>query len=130
MTMTNYGETYALDATLNAANKWIALFTVMPDPETGLGGTEVAGGSYVRVAATWAAAVAGAPSTKNPNAPVTYPAATADWAAGATLIVGFGCYDNVVGGNCVWTGPLTISRNVVTGNTAAFAAAALTFMMD
>jgi len=131
MSLSNYGEAYALDATLNSTNKWIALFTVMP-AEDGTGGTEVStsGTGYDRVAATWAAAVQGAPSTKNPAAPVSYATALTDWAAGATKIVGFGVYDASSGGNLVWTGALNTPRNILTGDTPEFAAAALTFRMD
>lgn len=128
MSLTNFGEAAALDAILTTTNKWIALFTVTPG-ETG-GGTEVSGGSYARVAATWAAAVTGAPSTKNPSGAVTFATATADWAAGATLIVAFGVFDAATVGNLVWYGALTTSRNVLNGDTPSFAAAALTFTMD
>lgn len=128
MSLTNTGETQALDAILNTTNKWIALFTVSPG-ETG-GGTEVTGGSYGRAAATWAAAVAGAPSTKNPSGPVTFPAATADWAAGATQVVAFGVFDASTAGNLIWYGPLTTFRNILNGDTPSFAAAALTFTLD
>src|SRR5690348_16859734 len=128
MSLTNFGEAEALDAILTTTNKWIGLFTVSPG-ETG-GGTEVAGGSYARVAATWAAAVQGAPSTKNPSGAVTFPTATADWAAGATQIVAFGIFDASVAGNLVWYGSLTTPRNVLSGDTPSFAAASLTLTMD
>lgn len=129
MSLTNTGETQALDAVLNATNKWLGLLTVGAG-ETG-GGTEVAGGiGYARQAVTWAAAVAGAPSTKNPSAPVTFGPATADWAAGATQIVGFCIYDAAAAGNAIWYGTLTVPRNVLNGDSPTFAAAQLTFQMD
>jgi hypothetical protein len=128
MSLTNTGETLALDAILTTTNKWLALFTVAPG-ETG-GGTEVSGGSYARTAVTWASAVAGAPSTKNPSATVIFPTATADWAAGATLVVAFGIFDASTAGNLIWYGTLTVSRNILNGDTASFAASALTFTMD
>lgn len=128
MSLTNTGETQALDAVLTTTNKWIALFTAAPG-ETG-GGTEVTGGSYARTAATWAAAVAGAPSTKNPSGTVTFPTATADWAAGATTILAVGVFDASTAGNLIWYGTLTTARNVLNGDTFSFTAANLTFTMD
>ena len=128
MSLTNTGEAAALDLILNTTNKWLALFTVTPG-ETG-GGTEVSGGSYARTAVTWAAAVPGAPSTKNPSGPVTFPTATADWAAGATLIVAAAIFDAATVGNMIWYGSLNVNRNVLNGDTPVVAAANLTFQMD
>lgn len=129
MSLTNYGETLALDAILTNGNRWIGLFTVTAGE--GGGGTEVSGGGYARAnVAAWAAAVAGAPSTKQPNAAVTFPAATADWAAGATQVVAFGVFDAVSGGNMIWYGPLTTPRNVLNGDTPSFAPSSLTLTMD
>lgn len=128
VSLSNFGEAQALDAILTTTNKWIALFTVAPG-EAG-GGTEVSGGSYARVAATWAAAVQGAPSTKNPSGAVTFAAATADWAAGATQVVAVGVFDASSAGNLVWYGTLTTARNILNGDTPSFAAAALTFQLD
>lgn len=131
MSLTNFGEAQALDLlypTSSPVNKYIGLFTVTGG-EAG-GGTEVTGGSYARVAVAWAAAVQGAPTTKNPTATVTFPAATADWAAGATLVVGFGVFDALSGGNLVQYGTLTVSRNILNGDTPSFAASQLTLTMD
>lgn len=128
MSLTNFGEAAALDAILTTTNKWIGLFTAAPG-EAG-GGTEVTGGSYARTAATWAAAVQGAPSTKNPSGAVTFPAATADWAAGATQVTHFAVFDAATVGNMIWYGTLTVARNILNGDTPSFAASALTFQMD
>ena len=128
MSLTNHGEALALDAIYTTTNKWIGLFTVAPT-EAG-GGTEVSGGSYARKDATWAAAVQGAPSTKNPSGPVAFPTATADWAAGATQIVAFGVFDASSAGNLIGWGTLTTPRNVLNGDTPSFAAASLTMTMD
>jgi hypothetical protein len=124
MSLTNYGEAYALDATLNTTNKWLALFTAAPG-ETG-GGTEVSGGGYTRVAVTWAAAVQGAPSTKNPSGAVTFPQASADWG----IVTDFAIFDSASAGNMVWDGALTVTRDIKNGDTPSFAAAQLTFRMD
>lgn len=128
MSLTNFGETLALDAILTTTNKWIGLFTAAPG-EAG-GGTEVTGGSYVRKDATWAAAVSGAPSTKNPSSAVTFATATADWAAGATTVTHFAVFDASTAGNMIWYGALTVARNILNGDTPSFAAAQLTFQVD
>lgn len=129
MSLTNYGETLALDAILTNGNRWIGLFTTTAG-EAG-GGTEIVGGSYARAnVAAWAAAVAGAPSTKQPSAAVNFPAATADWAAGVTQVVAFGIFDAVSGGNMIWYGPLTTPRNILNGDTPSFAASAFVMTMD
>ncbi len=128
MSLTNTGETQALDFVLNTTNKWIGLFTAAPG-ETG-GGTEVSASGYARVAVTWDAAVAGAPSTKNPSADVPFGPATADWAAGATQVTHFGVFTAGSAGTLIWYGTLTTPRNILNGDTPTFAAASLTFKMD
>ena len=50
-TLSNYGESACVDFALGtspASNRWLAVYTVMPDLETGLGGVEATGGSYAR----------------------------------------------------------------------------------
>lgn len=131
MSLTNFGEAQALDLLYPVAaptNKWISLFTVAPGE--GTAGTEVAGGSYARVQVAWAAAVQGAPTTKNPTATVTFPQATADWAAGATQVVAFGVHDAVTGGNLIQSGALTTPRNILNLDIPNFAPANLTLTMD
>jgi hypothetical protein len=135
MSLTNFGEAQALDAILTVTNKWVALFTAAPG-EAG-GGTEVTGGSYARTAATWAAAAQGAPSTKANNGAITFPVATADWAAGATQITHWAIFDAASAGNMIWygtikdaTGTTDTPRNVLNGDTFSFASGALVCKMD
>src|SRR5688500_1616723 len=65
----------------------IALFSVMPNTETGVGGTELSGSAYARTNVTFTAAASGAVSN---TADVTFPTASGTWAA----IVGIGVYDS------------------------------------
>lgn len=132
MSLTDYGEAYALDATLNTTNKWICLFIVNPN-EAGASATEVTGAGYARIATTWDPAVPsvmGAPATKNPAADVAFGPASADWAVDPVKIVGYGVADALSGGNIVWVGTLGTPREVLNGDTPTFPAAALTFKME
>lgn len=110
---------------------YLALFTVLPTDSTT--GTEVTGGSYARVAVdrtgTGFAAATGTTATTIPNATVTFPTATADWAAGGTQVVGFGWCKSLAGAlstDLVFWGDVTVAKNVLNGDTASFAAATLT----
>lgn len=138
MSLTNFGEAQVLDAAFPVAaptNKYVALFTAAPG-EAG-GGTEVAGGSYARAVAAWSAAVQGAPSTKANTGAVTFPTATADWAAGATQVTHWAIFDAAAAGNMVWYGTIKdvlgitdTPRNILNGDTFSFANGALVLKMD
>jgi len=99
------------------ATVYAALFTSAPTP--GTAGTEVSGGSYTRVAVTF-----GAPSlsgvTLN-SAPVAFPTASALWGTVAAV----GIFDSLAGGTLLYFGTLTLSKIVDNGDTASFAASAL-----
>jgi hypothetical protein len=115
------GQTYTPPATV-----YVALFTVAPD-EAG-GGTEVSGGGYSRVAVAnnttnWPTTTSGQKS--NANA-ITFPQATANWGT----IVAWGLFDAATGGNLLYYGDVSPSRAVNSGDTAQFAAGALTFTED
>jgi len=87
--------------------------------------TEPTGGAYARVATTgasWNAAATGA--TSNATA-ITFPTATADWAAGANL-THFVFYDAATVGNILGYAPLTTAKNALNGDTLSFAAGAVT----
>jgi hypothetical protein len=91
--------------------------------------TEPVGGAYARVttsAATWAAAASG--SIANAAA-ITFPAASADWAAGANLTYGL-LYDAPTAGNLLGFGALTTAKNVLNGDTASIAIGALTITLS
>lgn len=95
----------------------------------GTGVTEPTGGSYARVttsAATWATAASG--STSNAAA-ITFPTATADWAAGSNLTYGV-LYDAASGGNMLGYGALAVAKNVLNGDTASIAIGNLTITLS
>lgn len=115
-------------AGLHASNMYLALFTVLPSDSSS--GTEVTGGSYARVAVDrtgtgFAAATGTNPTTTTPAGVTTFPTATADWGA----IVGFGWCKSLAGAlstDLVFWGDVTVTKSVLNGDTASFAAATLT----
>lgn len=119
-------------AGLDATNMWLALFTTAPTDSTT--GTEVTGGSYARVAvvrtgAGFSAATGTNPTTTTPAAVTTFPTATADWGA----IVAFGWCKSLAGAlstDLVFWGTTTVTKSVLNGDTASFAAATLTVTCD
>lgn len=107
---------------------YVGLSSTTPSAD-GNGVTEPSGGSYARVAtsaATWASAASG--SITN-TAAVTFPAATADWSAGAnqTYVV---LFDASTAGNKVMFGALTTPKAVLSGDTISFAASSLTISLS
>jgi hypothetical protein len=111
---------------------WVALFTAAPSDSGG--GTEVVGGSYVRVNlppsdTNWAATQGGTSGnssgsggqTSNAVA-ITYPAPTANWGT----VTHFGIFDASSGGNLIVWDALTASKTINSGDAApSFAAGAL-----
>ena len=91
----------------------------------GTGATEPSGGSYARVATTGATWNAAASGTTSNAAAITFPAATADWVAGANLTYGV-LYDAASAGNMLGYGVLTVAKNVLNGDTASIAIGGLT----
>lgn len=82
--------------------------------------TEPSGGAYARVAttaATWAAAASGA--TSNALA-ITFPAASADWLAGANLAYGV-LYDAASAGTLRSFGTIAVPKSILSGDTATIA---------
>lgn len=91
--------------------------------------TEPTTGGYARVAttgATWGTAAAG--SIANAAA-ITFPTATADWAAGSNLTYGL-MYDAATGGNMLGFGALTVPKNTLNGDTASIAVGGLTITLS
>ena len=130
MSFTNAGETFALDAAYNRS-LWVGVSSTTPT-ETGTGITEPSGGAYARqpiTNASWAAAVAGAPSSKATSATVTFPTASADWVAGANL-THWVIFDAVTAGNAVSYGALSTAKPVLNGDTASFAPGGITHTLD
>lgn len=103
-------------------------------------GTEVATGSYARVAVTsslanWAgtqssgstAASSGTSGTTSNNAAVTFPTPTANWGT----ITEFCVFDASTSGNLLFRTALTVSKTVNNGDAApSFAIGAATFQID
>jgi hypothetical protein len=100
---------------------FVSLWTVAPS-EAGTGGTEVTGGSYARVNASGKFATPSGGSVAN-NDVVTFNTATADWG----VIVAFGIHAGA-SGTLIRVG--TLSKTIQSGDTASFAAGALTLTED
>lgn len=128
----DYLENKVLDHVLGgsdytrAATVYVALFTAAPSDSGG--GTEVATGSYARVAVTnnntnWPAASSGA---KSNGTAVTFPTASANWGT----VVAFGIFDASTSGNLLYWGTLTTNKAIDSGDTASFAAGQLAITED
>lgn len=130
MSWSTYLDNKVLDhitakATFTAPTWYVALFTTTPtNLKTGSGGTEVTGGSYARVAATFATSAASG-AISNSSA-VTFTTATGNWGT----VVGFGCYDASTAGNFLGAAALGTSKPVNTGDTAQYAVGQLSLTLD
>jgi hypothetical protein len=121
-------------------NLYVGLLTAAPS-DTG-GGTEVStsGTNYARQAvvsslANWAGtqgattttASTGNTGTTSNNAPIAYGAPSGNWG----LVTHFGIYDALSGGNLLFWGQLTASKQVNSGDAApSFAISALSVQID
>jgi hypothetical protein len=111
--ISDYLENALINATLrntgysSPATVYVALFTT--DPTDDGSGTEVTGGSYARVAATFGAPSNGASST---SADVQFAQATVNWGT----VTHFGIYDAATSGNLLYHGQLTVSKTIDTGD--------------
>jgi hypothetical protein len=121
------GQATTILNTTALANVYVALYTVAPSDSAA--GTEVTGGSYARVDSKGKWAVPAAGSVSN-NAVITFPTATADWAAGGTQIVAFALMTALSGGSMLMWGTLTTAKNVLSGDTPSFAVGQLTLTED
>jgi hypothetical protein len=121
-----FGKTSAFGALASAPTIYVALSSTTPT-ETGTNVTEPSSGAYARVttaASDWNAATNADPSVvTNANA-VTFPTATGNWVSSANLTY-FVLYDNLTAGNYLGSGALTVPKPVLNGDTASFAAGAL-----
>lgn len=102
---------------------YFALLTTAPSNDTGAGAVEVSGGSYARVALTadltnFAAAAA---RLKTNAVAITWPTATADWAAGGTQVQGVALYGASTAGTYYGYGALASPANVLTGGAPVIA---------
>lgn len=127
-TYANYLLDLAFSRATNSfpATFYYGLSTTLPT-NTGGNVTEPSGGGYARVAVTNNATnfpVASGRSKSNGTA-ITFPAATADWASGASIGY-FVIYDATSAGNFVGWGELTTPVVVLNGTQPSFAVGALT----
>jgi hypothetical protein len=112
MSFTNDLETRVLQWSLTTGSPtrptaWhVGLFTAAPG-EAG-GGTEVSGGSYVRMAATFT--VSG--DTASNSASIEWPAATGSWGTITHIAV----FDASTGGNMLVYAALTASKTIASGD--------------
>jgi hypothetical protein len=118
--------------TPNATN-YIALSSTTPT-EAGGSITEPSGGAYARVATTnadWSAASGTAPAVKTNTATITFPAATADWVAGANLTHAVLCATlaGVTTADFIAFGALGTAKPILNGDTASLAAGAIVLEM-
>lgn len=111
---------------------YVALLTAAPSDSGG--GTEVAGGSYARVAVTsslanWAGTQSSGSTTVSSgtggqtsnNGAITFPTPSAGWGT----VTHFGIYDAASGGNLLFWGSLTIAKTINQDDTVTFPAASL-----
>jgi hypothetical protein len=102
------------------ANAYVSLHVADPGPT---GASEVTGGAYLRQGPIAFSQLSGPEPTVQGNAAlVTYPAATAPWGT----VSYFGIWDAMAAGNFLGSGALTVPKPVNSGDTARFAAGALT----
>ncbi len=117
-----FGTAYTAPTTV-----YMALSTTTP---TDAGGnvTEPSGNGYARVAignnsTNWNAASGGTVTNKTA---ITFPEATGSWGT----VTHFVLYDAATAGNALIWGALTASKAIGTGDTASFAAGALSISLD
>lgn len=116
--MSNDEEAAVLDLRLSSTH-WLGLSTTTPI-DTGGNIVEPSTGSYARVAVTdgdWAAAVAGAPTSKANDTEITFAVAMGDWASGSDL-TDFILMSESVSGTMKYSGPITTPKPVLSGDTA------------
>lgn len=128
---TNYERNRNLDVRyggsasyVKAATGYLGLFTAAPGVAGG--GTEVAGGSYARIAVTndatnWPNAVAGA---KSNAVALAFAAATGTWGS----VTHVGIFDALTAGNLQDFATLTTPKTVVSGDVVQFGIGSLAFL--
>jgi hypothetical protein len=115
--LSSVGETAVLSPLTTTA--YVSLHTGDPG-NTGL--TEVSGGAYARQGPITFANAGNNPTVASNSAIITFPVATGSWGT----IGYFGVWDAATAGNFRGSGALTTAKAVNSGDTARFAAGALT----
>jgi hypothetical protein len=111
--ISNYLENALINGTIRGTTftapttVYVGLYT--SDPTDANTGTEVSGGSYARVAVTFAAPSNGV--TTN-NADVTFIQATASWGTVGWI----GILDSLSGGNLLYHTPLDVAKTIDSGD--------------
>jgi hypothetical protein len=98
----------------------VALYTVMPNPETGTGGTEVIGFAYARATITFPLASSGA--TSNTSAVTSATATGGNWGD----LAGIAILDSAGVPVMMWSGTFNSPRTINDGQTFQIPAGALT----
>lgn len=116
------GTAYTFATTL-----YFALYTVSPG--AGNSGTEATGTGYARVAVVcnttnWPA-ISGSSQTITNGTAINFPTATGNWSSSSNQVTA-GILDASSAGNLLYFGDLTTAKPVLNGDTASFAASAVT----
>lgn len=130
--LTNYWEQQYLE-NIVSSQAFIALSKTTPG-EDGSNITEPSGNGYLRVTTTagvWGTVTQGAPSTKVNTSVITFPAATGDWSGGSSLthFVMYRSSSATVSTEVILFGAISSTKTVLSGDTASFAASALTLQL-
>lgn len=109
--LSNYHAGALLNTSLRSGDRYIGLFLSTPGATNN--GVEVAGGGYARKPITFSQpeAVNGKQQVTN-DSEIDFGAMTAD----IGTVSFWGIYDAASGGNLLWFGPFSRSRNILTGD--------------
>lgn len=118
--LSNVHAASLLNASLRNGTYYLGLF--LTDPTTAGTGTEASGGGYARKIITFSppALVSGKQQVTN-AAEVNFGTMTADLGT----VAYWGVYDSLTGGNLLWYGAFTRSKNVLNGDAITVSAAAI-----
>lgn len=122
---------------LDATNVWIGLFTDAAGTshdlafgnEPAIGTGAYARQAVVRTGAGWNAAAGTTPATSNNTNLITFPVASTTW--GTVYQFGiFNSLNGVTAADIIYWGDLTVSKTISSGDTATFAAGAISITQD
>lgn len=125
--LTSWQEEQVIDLYFRTGPAYVGLHTTKPTLKDGSDAVEVTGGGYARQLVTYGVSTSDVTGTTAANSvEVVFPDATADWGNAK----GFGVYDAAVGGNMRAAGDLPTAKDILTGDTARFAAGTLTVKLS